>query len=532
MIEHGLRTTLSAFLSADSDEQTGDELAHALTVVLTSVLVATNLVGAAAVLVVIYVVLPIPSLADPAHARAVNALVAAGYIVLAVLVGALTGRRQLSQLADWLRSERPADERIRRQVVGAPLALFRMQLALWLAAALLFGALNLAFSVALSAIVAPTVAITGLTTGACAYLLAERILRTPASRALADEDPGQVAVPGVATRAVLAWAFGTAAPVLGLVIVGIATLAGAPASATQLQLVIVVLGAIAIVVGLLAVLLAARATADPIVNVREALERIQRGEFDARVPVYDGTQIGRLQLGFNRMAEGLAERERMRDTFGSYVDPAVAERILDEGVDLSGEEVEVTIMFIDVRGFTAFAEETEAHEVVAGINALFEAVIPIIHEHGGRVDKFVGDGLLAVFGAPQRLEDHADAGLAAALAIARAVDAGKAGELEIGIGINSGTVIAGNVGGGGRLEFSVIGDPVNVAARVQQATRETGDTVLVTESTRKLLREEAVGLRERSRIELRGRSASVVVYAPPDAAGADRDGPAPSSLPS
>ena len=97
--------------------------------------------------------------------------------------------------------------------------------------------------------------------------------------------------------------------------------------------------------------------------------------------------------------------------------------------------------------------------MVAGVNALFEAVIPIIHEHEGRVDKFVGDGLLAVFGAPQRLDDHADQGLAAALAIERAVDDGEAGELPIGIGVNSGTVIAGNVGGAGRLEFSVIGDP-------------------------------------------------------------------------
>jgi adenylate cyclase len=313
---------------------------------------------------------------------------------------------------------------------------------------------------------------------------------------------------------VLAWAFGTAAPVLGLVIVGIAALAGAPASATQLEVVIVVLGAIAVVVGLLAVSLAARATADPIDNVRGALERIQRGDFDVRVPVYDGTQIGRLQLGFNRMAEGLGERERIRDMFGSYVDPAVAERILDDGVELGGEEVEVTIMFIDIRGFTAFAEETDAREVVAGVNALFEAVIPIIHENQGRVDKFVGDGLLAVFGAPQRLNDHADQGLAAALAIKQAVDDGEAGDLPIGIGVNSGTVIAGNVGGAGRLEFSVIGDPVNVAARVQEATRETGDTVLLTEHTRALLTEEPVPLLERPRIELRGRSTPVVVYAP------------------
>ena len=123
--------------------------------------------------------------------------------------------------------------------------------------------------------------------------------------------------------------------------------------------------------------------------------------------------------------------------------------------------------------------------MVAALNRLFETVVPIIHEHGGRVDKFVGDGLLAVFGAPRRLQDHADRALKAALEIERAV---RDLDLEIGIGINSGRVVAGNVGGSGRLEFSVIGDPVNVAARVEAATRQTGDTILLAERTKELLR--------------------------------------------
>ena len=324
-----------------------------------------------------------------------------------------------------------------------------------------------------------------MTTAACAYLLAERILRKPASRALAGQDPGRLRVPGVATRAVLAWAFGTGVPVLGTVMVGIATAAGSPATESQLERVMIVLGVIAVLVGLLAVMLAARATADPVDAVRQAMERVQAGGFDVRVPIYDGTQIGRLQLGFNRMAAGLAERERIRTTFGSYVDEGVAERILAGDVELGGEEVDVTIMFLDVRGFTAFAERTEARDVVTALNGLFERVIPIIHEHGGRVDKFVGDGLLAVFGTPQRLENHADAALDAARAILDGLD--EEDPLEVGIGINSGRVVAGNLGAAGRLEYGVIGDPVNVAARVQAHTRETGDTLLVTADTRERL---------------------------------------------
>ena len=142
-------------------------------------------------------------------------------------------------------------------------------------------------------------------------------------------------------------------------------------------------------------------------------------------------------------------------------------------------------MFIDIRGFTPFAERTAADQVVAAINELFEQFVAVIHAHGGRVDKFVGDGLMAVFGAPRRMPDHADRALDAAVEIARTLHS-SAG-LEIGIGINSGTVVAGNVGGAGRLEFSVIGDPVNVAARVEAATRQTGDTILLAERTRELL---------------------------------------------
>ena len=239
---------------------------------------------------------------------------------------------------------------------------------------------------------------------------------------------------------------------------------------------------------------------------------MQKGELDVRVPVYDGTQIGQLQLGFNAMVEGLAEREKIRDAFGAYVDPDVAEHILKEGTNLAGEEVEVTIMLLDIRDFTAFAEETPADKVVAAINDLFEQIVPIIHDCGGHVDKFVGDGLLAVFGAPRRREDHADRALKAALGIGERVNSSEG--LRLGIGLNSGMVVAGNVGGAGRLEFSVIGDPVNVAARVEAATRETGDTILLTERTRDLLADSHPELAERSGIELKGKRETVKVYAP------------------
>ena len=240
---------------------------------------------------------------------------------------------------------------------------------------------------------------------------------------------------------------------------------------------------------------------------------MEKGDLDVEVPVYDGSEVGLLQAGFNRMVEGLRERRRIREVLGAYVDHDVAEHILGEGVSLEGEEVEVTLMFLDVRDFTAWAERTDPREVVEGLNGLFELVVPMVHERRGHIDKFVGDGLLAVFGAPRRDDEHADQALGAALEIDRAVRDDGAGDLQIGIGLNSGRVVAGNVGGGGRLEFSVIGDTVNVAARIEAATRETGDPILLSEHTVAALRRDEVELEERPDVELRGKSERVRLYA-------------------
>jgi class 3 adenylate cyclase len=214
------------------------------------------------------------------------------------------------------------------------------------------------------------------------------------------------------------------------------------------------------------------------------------------------------------MVEGLDERERLREAFGAYVDPTVADRVLHEGTALEGEEVEVSVMFLDIRDFTSFAERAAPHEVVSLLSGLWELVVPVLLRHGGHANKFIGDGLLAVFGAPERLPDHADRAVAAALEIARLVRERYGGEVCVGVGVNSGRVIAGTVGGGGRVEFTVIGDAVNTAARVEATTRETGDDVLITDATRRLLREEACEFDERPPVALKGKRVSVQLWAP------------------
>jgi adenylate cyclase len=245
-----------------------------------------------------------------------------------------------------------------------------------------------------------------------------------------------------------------------------------------------------------------------------ALELVRVGDYAARVPVVATDETGRLAQSFNAMAEGLDERERLREAFGAYVDPALAERVLREGSDLEGEEVEVSVLCLDIRDFTAFAERSEPREVVATLNEFWELVVPVLLQHGGHANKFIGDGLLGVFGAPNLLEDHADRAVSAALELTALLRDRYEGALGAGIGINSGSVIAGTVGGGGRVEFTVIGDAVNTASRVETATRETGDQILITDSTRALLTPGRFPLQPRGVVELKGKREQVRLWAP------------------
>ncbi len=220
----------------------------------------------------------------------------------------------------------------------------------------------------------------------------------------------------------------------------------------------------------------------PIRDLAGGTERVAAGDYSQRLPVVQDDDLGALTASFNRMQAGLAERQRLQAAFGTYVDPALAARLLEQGDDIfTGERREVTVMFVDIRDFTPFAEANPAEDVVARLNALFEIVVPAVVDAGGHVNKFLGDGALAVFGAPNDLADHADAAVSAAVLIHRLVSERFGGELRIGIGINTGVVIAGTIGGAGKLEFTLIGDTVNVAARVEQLTKTTGDTILLTD---------------------------------------------------
>ena len=251
----------------------------------------------------------------------------------------------------------------------------------------------------------------------------------------------------------------------------------------------------------------------PIRDLAQGTVRVAAGDYGRRLPVVQDDDLGALAASFNRMQAGLAERQRLQAAFGTYVDPALAARLLEQGDDVfTGERRQVTVMFTDVRDFTPFAEANTAEDTVARLNALFEIVVPAVVDAGGHVNKFLGDGALAVFGAPNDLADHADAAVDAAVLIHRLVAERFGGALRIGIGINTGVVIAGTIGGAGKLEFTLIGDTVNVAARIEQLTKTTGDALLLTQQCVGALASRPPGLIDRGFHVLKGKSAAVQVF--------------------
>jgi PAS domain S-box-containing protein len=242
------------------------------------------------------------------------------------------------------------------------------------------------------------------------------------------------------------------------------------------------------------------------------------GQVDVAVTVSPIRDAGGAIAGASAVARDVTDRNcsqrHLEDALGTYLDAGIAGHILAEGPRLGAQSVEVTIMFVDIRDFTEVAERSSPHELVSVLNSLFGLAVPVITAQGGHVDKFIGDGLLAVFGAPGKLEGHADAALKAALEIDRKAREDLPGGLEIGIGIHSGEVVAGNVGGGGRLDFTVIGDAVNTAARIEAATRRTGDRILFSADTKDRLLALELPIAERPTVQVKGKSSPLALYAP------------------
>jgi adenylate cyclase len=416
--------------------------------------------------------------------------------------------------AAWLSEARDPTERERALTLRFPLTEHAVIAATWLLAAGLFGLVNVVFSPLLALSVAITVVLGGLVTVALGYLTAERLLRPVMAEALATGLPERPQLPGVQARALLSWTLGTGAVLIGVALVGLAALLFGNFTTTRLAIVGVILSVIGLGFGAAAMVGLARSLAHPIAGLREAVGALERGSLDHEVTVDDGSEVGLLQAGFNRMLAGLREREHIRDLFGRQVGEDVVEHALERGVELGGELREAAVLFVDLQGSTRLAAERAPEEVVELLNRFFAVVVEVVADCGGWVNKFEGDAALCVFGVP--LEDASCAG--------KALEAGRrlaerlrseVPELVAGIGVSAGQVVAGNVGAAKRFEYTVIGDPVNEAARLSEVAKEREKRVLASHAAVERAGEaESRRWRSGEEVELRGRREPTRLAAP------------------
>jgi adenylate cyclase len=469
--------------SPEAAELSGAELVERIRRRLIRAAWSAGLAGSAAVFFVIGFLIPV--FADPgdrAELGLLNAPLIVAYLATVGLMLQLGSTRYLRRTLAWLVEDRPPDDHEHRATLRLALHNVKWDAAGWVGAAVLFTLLNgFAHSWGFAAVIGATVWLGGETTCALLYLVNERVLRPVTARALTVRPSEGNVAPDVRWRLAMAWLLGTGVPLLGVLVVSAAGLWKSGADIEYVTTATLFLGGLATVVGLLATLFAAKAIAEPLTGVRDALERIARGDLDAHVAVDDGSEVGLVQAGFNRMAEGLRERERIRDLFGRQVGEDVARAALSRGARLGGEEREVSALFIDIVGSTSMALALPPHEVVRLLNRFFRLVVDAVEAEGGLVNKFEGDGALCVFGAPVTRDDPAGDALRAARRLAERLQA-ELPEIDFGIGVSAGNAVAGNVGAEKRFEYTVIGDPVNEAARIAELAKLRPDRVLASDA--------------------------------------------------
>ena len=454
---------------------------------------------------------------------------------LLLVAGRITARRWSRSLAKVKVAlvDTPANASMRRRAVLVPVFLAALSLTGWVIAAVLWGVIGPLLNGSFSPVSAlrqsfGMIFVSGSMVALFIFLATERIWREHLLLLFADGDltsTGALRI-RVRTRMVVVFLMMSVLPMIVLsvaTIIRVRNMRQQPVemAAAMLENLIVVQVAL-VAVGLLLAVTVARFVADsvamPLRKLQSAMSEVEQDKLDVVCPVVSNDEIGAVTEGFNRMVAGLREREAIRETFGKYVSPQIRDEILAGRAQLGGGQREVTILFADLRGFSTWAESSPPADVVQGLNAYFTEMEIAIRANGGLVLQFIGDEIEAVFGAPLEDLHHADHAVAAALDMqARLVNwnrerrASGQRELDHGIGIHSGTVLAGNIGSAVRMSYALVGDAVNVASRIETLNKEFGTHILVSGVTRDLL-SDASALQPLEATRVKGRSAEVTVY--------------------
>ena len=447
-----------------------------------------------------------------------DAIALVSYLAISVSLGMWSGKRMFNRATAWLVEHREPSDGDLRALLRLPAHYAVQGMIGWGGAVVIWTVMSSISHPWQSTVrVAMSIWLGGLTTCGLTYLIGEWALRPLVAVGLADRPLERRLAPGVWTKLLLSWVVGADVFLLMIGLAFVGRPASQPPSAAAVWFII---GA-AFIAGSLVVHVATRSLATPLLGLRSAVRKVQDGELDVHIPVDDGGEIGMLQAGFNQMVVGLRERARLSDLFGRHVGVDVARQALSAGdVVLGGERREVGVVFVDVIGSTQFAQTHAPEDVVALLNQFFSTVVRVVASEGGWVNKFEGDGALAVFGAPASSEECAARALRAARTLRRELLAIAAAhpELDAAIGVSAGNVVAGNIGSEERFEYTVIGSPVNEAARLTDEAKRRLGRVLASDEAIARAGAEAKAWIVREEVQLRGYDDAVLVYEPADSA--------------
>ena len=480
-------------------------------------LLVANLAGATLSFVYLAIVSPVPETVTAAKRAAIQREGMIAFSIFMAVTGVVVGTyltRRLNRVGAWATEERPPTPAEVHETLDLPRSLLVLPEAVWLLAAVTFGIQQATFDVGWVLVIRVVTGILlgGVITSTLTYLLLERTLRPVAARVLSYGVLDRPRAPGIMRRIVVSWLLGSGLPLFA---VGLTQTVRTPEERQHLAGAIWFLVIVGIATGATAIVVAAKSVAEPIRDLRGIQREVERGRLDVAVHVNDASEVGLLQAGFNDMVAGLRERRRLQDLFGRHVGEDVARQAIDRGVALGGESRDVSVLFADVVGSTGLAQTLPAEELVRALNAFFGAIVETAREEGGWVNKFDGDGALCVFGAPGDLPDHRAAALRAARLLRERLAAlPEDVRLDAGIGVSSGTVTAGNVGAEERFEYTVIGDPVNEAARLTECAKTTPGRVLASETAVAGAGDEAARWAPGGETTLRGRATPTRFYAP------------------
>ncbi|MCT1433963.1 adenylate/guanylate cyclase domain-containing protein [Dietzia maris] len=458
------------------EQQSARMRALRVRILLLLTLIGSNLVGVAVAGALILFVLPGPRLLSREFLFP-TVIVVPVYVALATIVGAVWVYGVVHRRVRWFLDGREPSDRERVRTLRLPGRITLIQAFLWLLGAAVVTPAYGLVDVAAIPTVGFTIVFAGMVVCGAAFLFADFGLRPVAALALSTGKAPRARFLGAMTRLRVAWAVGSGVPIAGLIIVSIYTLAGRALTVERLAVIVLALGAASLLAGFLLISLATGSVLGPLRSVRWAMEDVTAGSLSRRVVVYDGTELGELQRGFNKMAAGLQERERLRDLFGRHVGRDVAEAAELQDPELGGQDSRVGVVFVDLIGSTEMAVRSEAGEVVDVLNRFFSVVVETVEEYDGIVDSFLGDAALVVFGAPRSMADPATATLACARVLAERLPA-RVPDCRAGIGASYGDVVAGYVGSDDRFEYTVIGDAVNEASRLCELAKEQPGLVL------------------------------------------------------